>query len=190
MTNFIERYYLDESDLYICDDVIQFFKDQKHHHINGRVLKDNAEQVNKEVKDSTDIQREFDFFDSEPSTKKLLNFLWTSVEQYAKKYDELWDSNWRIRPLLKLQHYEPPNGGFKQFHCERNNALHNVCFVWMFYLNTVNDGGGTEFKYQECIEKAEKGKLLLWPSDFTHTHRGIPSPSEEKYIFTGWYEFT
>jgi len=90
---------------------------------------------------------------------------------------------------MKLQGYKPPNGGFKEYHCERNSP-NNVCFVWMFYLNTVNDGGETEFKYQKHFEKAEKGKLLIWPSDFTHTHRGIPSPTEEKYIFTGWYEFT
>ena len=60
----------------------------------------------------------------------------------------------------------------------------------MFYLNTVEEGGGTEFKYFDHIEKGEKAKLVIWPSDFTHTHRGIPSPTEEKYIFTGWYAFT
>lgn len=58
----------------------------------------------------------------------------------------------------------------------------------MLYLNTVEDGGGTEFKYINRVEKAEKGKMLIWPSDFTHTHRGVISPSEEKYIMTGWYE--
>lgn len=59
----------------------------------------------------------------------------------------------------------------------------------MIYLNTVENGGGTEFKYYNHVEKAEKGKLLIWPPDFTHTHRGLPSETEEKYILTGWYEF-
>jgi len=26
----------------------------------------------------------------------------------------------------------------------------------------------------------------MWPSDFTHTHRGIISKTKEKYILTGW----
>ena len=34
--------------------------------------------------------------------------------------------------------------------------------------------------------KANKGLTLLWPTDFTHTHRGIIS-QHEKYIITGWF---
>ena len=58
----------------------------------------------------------------------------------------------------------------------------------MLYLNTVKDKGGTEFPYQQKIFSAIKGDLLIWPSDFTHPHRGIVSPTEEKYIATGWFE--
>jgi hypothetical protein len=59
----------------------------------------------------------------------------------------------------------------------------------MMYLNTVEKEGGTEFKYYNHIEKAEKGKVVLWPTDFTHTHRGLVAPEEEKIIMTGWYVF-
>ena len=59
----------------------------------------------------------------------------------------------------------------------------------MTYLNDIDDGGGTEFKLQEMKVKAEKGKTIIWPSDWTHTHRGIVSPSKEKYIVTGWWSF-
>jgi hypothetical protein len=57
----------------------------------------------------------------------------------------------------------------------------------MTYLNTVTDGGETEFFWQKIKVKPEKGLTLIWPSDFTHTHRGIPSPSQKKYIVTGWF---
>ena len=53
----------------------------------------------------------------------------------------------------------------------------------------IDDGGGTEFKLQKMKVKAEKGKTIIWPSDWTHTHRGIVSPSKEKYIVTGWWSF-
>ena len=33
------------------------------------------------------------------------------------------------------------------------------------------------------------GKILCWPCDWTHTHRGIVSPTETKYILTGWFSF-
>ena len=58
----------------------------------------------------------------------------------------------------------------------------------MTYLNDVEDGG-TEFYYQGLKTKAEKGLTLIWPSDFTHTHRGIISNTKEKYIATGWFSY-
>jgi hypothetical protein len=59
----------------------------------------------------------------------------------------------------------------------------------MTYLNTIKDGGETEFLYQKIKFKPKKGLSLIWPTDFTHTHRGIPSPTEEKMIVTGWLNF-
>ena len=56
----------------------------------------------------------------------------------------------------------------------------------MTYLNDVEDGGGKEFKYQKLRFNAKKGTTLIWPPDFTHTHRGVISPTQEKYISTGW----
>ena len=57
----------------------------------------------------------------------------------------------------------------------------------MLYCNTLKNGG-TDFPFQKEIMKAEKGKLVIWPSDFTHPHRGVISQAEEKYIVTGWLE--
>ena len=59
----------------------------------------------------------------------------------------------------------------------------------MTYLNTVTNGGGTEFVYQKREIQARQGLTLVWPAHFTHTHRGIPSMTEDKYIITGWLEF-
>jgi hypothetical protein len=58
----------------------------------------------------------------------------------------------------------------------------------MTYLNTVEEAG-TEFKFQKFKATAEKGKTLIWPTDFTHTHRGVISLNKEKYIITGWLSF-
>jgi hypothetical protein len=57
----------------------------------------------------------------------------------------------------------------------------------MIYLNDVNDGG-TEFKYQNHLEKAEQGKLLIWPAEWIFTHKGQISNTTTKYILTGWFE--
>jgi hypothetical protein len=41
---------------------------------------------------------------------------------------------------------------------------------------------------QDLAVKPKKGLTLIWPSDWSHTHRGVPSNTEEKIIATGWYE--
>ena len=60
----------------------------------------------------------------------------------------------------------------------------------MTYLNTVTDEGGTHFHYQNYTAKPVKGKTLIWPPDWTHMHQGVISPTQEKYIMTGWISHT
>jgi len=61
--------------------------------------------------------------------------------------------------------------------------------AFMVYLNDIKEGGETEFLYQKCRFKPKRNTLLLWPSGFTHTHRGNPPISGDKYIITGWIEY-
>jgi hypothetical protein len=60
----------------------------------------------------------------------------------------------------------------------------------MTYLNTVTDEGETEFYHQKIKIRPEKGLTLIWGSDWTFLHRGIPSKSQEKFIITGWFNYT
>jgi hypothetical protein len=59
----------------------------------------------------------------------------------------------------------------------------------MTYLNDVYNGGETEFYHQQLKVKPQKGLTLIWPADWTYTHRGIVAPDEEKIIVTGWWNF-
>ena len=59
----------------------------------------------------------------------------------------------------------------------------------MTYLNDVVDGGETEWYYQNIKIKPVKGLTVIWPTDWTYTHRGLTSPTQTKYIATGWFNF-
>ena len=89
----------------------------------------------------------------------------------------------------QLQYYEP-GWAYHPFHFERGDAryTHRV-LVWLIYLNDVTDAGETEFLYQNVKVRPEAGKVIIWPTDWTHTHRGVPSPTQDKFILTGWYIF-
>jgi len=158
-------------------------------HINGVEGKVAGSIIDKEVKDSKDIAVSSHFYD-EPIGEyrdKLQEFLML----YVKKYPSV-DSLCRFNIIegYNIQRYDV-GGGFKKWHSERNGEFNSAikrCLVFMTYLNDVEDGG-TEFKYYNKIVKAEKGKTLIWPSDWTHTHRGQISNTKEKTIVTGWYSY-
>ena len=96
-----------------------------------------------------------------------------------------------ISPLMieadfNMQKFEP-NEGFKQWHTETvsdRNSYRQI--VWSIYLNTINEKGGTEFKFQNHKCAAEQGKLVMWPAGWTHFHKSEIAPKEVKYIITGW----
>ncbi len=110
-------------------------------------------------------------------------------ETYAPSYPGLNYVDRLAAGPFNMQKYEPGEG-FYAWHSERSTNPQNLnrVLAWMIYLNDLEQGG-TEFQHQNHIEEAEAGKLLIWPSDWTHSHRGIVSESKTKYILTGWYVF-
>ena len=180
MTNFIFQSYI--KDLNLCDEIIDYHKtsDNKHNGLSNY-------RYNPKVKDSTDVT----FNDKSLYTryvhqlKKLLDLY---IEEY--KYSNMY-SSWGITENVNIQHYAPGQG-FKEWHTERTTKKLPVGsrhLVFLTYLNDVNDCGETEFFYQQLKVKPQKGLTLIWPVEWTHTHRGIISPSEEKYIVTGWLNY-
>jgi len=190
MTDFIGRYYLQNT--LACREAIEWFTRHIDRACPGKVRETTgSKSILKDIKESLDITASIQtFYEQGYFFKEILDFLWDSVQEYIRNYEELEGCSFTISTDINLQYYKPPSGGFKAFHFERSNVPSSRrCLVWMIYLNTVSDGGGTEFKYYNHTEKAEEGKLLIWPTDFTHTHKGVISETEEKYVLTGWYEF-
>ena len=108
------------------------------------------------------------------------------IHKYVSMHPQLKLINpWNYIPTYNLQKYIP-NQGYYATHCE--NACRYTAdriLVWMFYLNTVNDGG-TYFDNYDYTMDAVKGRCVIWPSYWTHHHRGIVSKTKTKYIATGW----
>jgi hypothetical protein len=94
-----------------------------------------------------------------------------------------------IREKYNLQWY-PKSGGFKKWHAECLGNIWNIHrhLVFMTYCGDVPDAG-THFKYQNITVPCKKGLTLIWPSAWTHTHKGQISNDHEKMIVTGWYNF-
>lgn len=173
------------NDISVCDRLIDHFENVGNPHL-GEVIGESGAEVNTEVKDSLDMQLTF----GEPIGEQYLDQLSHCLEDYKKMYptcDQVMP--YKIEDV-NMQKYKP-GGAYHTWHTERisggwDGKRH---LVYMTYLNDVTDQGGTEFLYQGVTITPKKGLTIIWPADWTHTHRGIPSPSETKYIITGWYRF-
>jgi len=108
---------------------------------------------------------------------------------YTQKYSYL--KNLATHNILEVKIQKTKVGeGYHVWHCENAEMkARNRILAFSVYLNDVAEGGETEFLYQKCRFKPEKNTMLVWPSQFTHVHRGNPPLSNDKYIITGWVEY-
>jgi hypothetical protein len=176
--NFIEEFYID---LDLCDDLIVYMEryGKKFAGISGNSIVDQFTKKSIDCKLNDD--RLLDSYKQE--LKKCL-------DDYVSKYEHA-KTPLTTDPYIIIQRYDPGDAYYR-WHCERitaNPAFSKRHLVFMTYLNDVTDQGETEFFYQKVKFKPKKGLTLIWPVDWTHTHRGIPSPTQTKYIITGWINF-
>lgn len=185
LDNFIGGWYVEDTS--ICDDLISYFKNNPHKN-PGSVKSIEGSLIDNEVKVSVDCD-----LDQSPEYISYNVELQKVCLKYIEKYPWCNGYNpWTITQGINIQYY-PPGGGFYKWHTERSCPIHPYSarhLVFMTYLNTVNEGGETEFFHQKVKIKPEKGLTIIWPSDWTFTHRGLTSVEEEKYIVTGWYNYT
>ena len=132
------------------------------------------------------------FFDAvQPPVQQFVNLAWTSYEEYAKKYGVLTSlASHRFYDSIKIQKTKPSEG-YHVWHCEHDNRKNGSrLLLVMVYLNDVEEGGETEFLYKSRRVKPKQGTMVICPSSFTHTHRGNPPLTGDKYMINGWIEYS
>lgn len=181
---FIAGWYND--DFTICNKLIDYY--------HGSSIKNRGKSIDitGEVIVDDDSKKSIDcpILDRELGTE-YLTYLQASVHSYVEKYPfSNYYLPWTVVENFHIQHYLPGNS-FNAWHTERgvSNTMYRH-LVFMTYLNDVNQGGETEFLHQQIKIKPEKGLTLIWPSDWTFTHRGLPAFNENKFIITGWFSYT
>lgn len=140
---------------------------------------------NPQVKDSHDLQvtsskfwKDEDKIFFESLKDPVNNYLKNVVYPY-NSLPETFDTGYQIQRTSPLQK------GYV-LHDDLHSSdgdVRVVTYIW--YLNTVEEGGTTEFRDGTKI-KPEEGKLILFPPFYTHAHKGNPPKKKNKYICTGW----
>jgi hypothetical protein len=199
--DFLRYYFLEDTS--VCDRLIDFFNDsgETKPGVCGGYDAKNTPVVDTNVKDSIDLElyayeEDWQSQRNQSMPQVVIDYL-DELQKVCELYIQQFPfvdnyGPWGLIEPFNLQYYKP-GGGFKTFHTERLSSTSRYIqtrhLVWMTYLNDVTDQGETEFYHQGYKVNPEKGKTVIWPPDWTYTHRGIPSPTQEKYIITGWYNF-
>ena len=127
-----------------------------------------------------------------PSLKFLKNILISNIDEYVQQHSFLSTlyAPWTIEKLFNIQKYNTGDS-----YCGEHMEHGKDCFTskrllaWMIYLNDVKDKGGTCWPQQNFTSIPRTGDLYIWPAGWTHSHYGVASPTEIKYILTGWCSF-
>lgn len=93
---------------------------------------------------------------------------------------------WPASILMKK--YTKEIDGYHGWHEDNGRDIPEICrmLVFMYYLNDVKEGGETDFLHQNLKIKPTKGSLAIFPTYFTHTHKGHVPISNDKYICNVW----
>ena len=177
-----------------CQQLIDFFEDNPKFHGRGRVVEEKGVTPDYDkIKKCTEMFISSDDLNKPNVLEHLSRALGLTIEQYKTKYPYLHKcARWDISHTFKMQKYLP-NEAYFVLHTENTGLVDGFAerrlIAWMLYLNDITDGGETEFPSLDIKFQPKRGSMLMWPAYWTHPHRGLPSPTQIKYIMTGWFSF-
>lgn len=170
---------------FLCDDMVARFEANEADQYKGRV--GSAMNSNDALKKTTDL-----IASGKAHWKDVDNNLFRSLAMALKEFKTIYpyfgDMS-RFKDMgYNLQRYR--EGEYYHWHVDADNeALAPRQLVALWYLNDVEEGGETDFVFQDVSVTPEKGKLVLFPPFWTHEHRANVVTKGVKYIATTWIIF-
>ena len=141
-----------------------------------------------------------DYFNKiKPVEDKYYNIVYEAPVFKKEKLQELFNNYFKIFPetgyivdnlsLKELRIKQFKNGKFfSPWHHETNLKNYRRVLALMIYLS--DHDCGTEFMSGEII-KSKKGRAVMFPAYFTHTHRGQRCPeNKDRYIYGGYFHLS
>ena len=168
-----------------CEFLINYFnKNEDISFAGGTEVDKNGNVISK----LDDLEIKINIFNFNDELREGIS---TTISKYVEKYPLTNTAicKWEADEYAFLMRYEPGKS-YDSIHCENGGIYYSKrIFAWMIYLNTIKDGGGTEFIHQNKTLSPIEGDMYIWPAHWTHMHRGVVAPNDRKYLLTGWVSF-
>jgi hypothetical protein len=94
----------------------------------------------------------------------------------------------KISELVMKRYKTTGEEGF-QLHFDAIGGKADRYLVFLWYLNDVAEGGGTEFPELGIRVQAKAGRLVIFPPYWMFQHAGLPPVSNDKYILSTYFLF-
>ena len=171
---------------FTSDECEEYIKLVEHYISNGVITKEDRAYHNTDhfcINFNNDIS--YNILSGDNLSMEFLPKIKDFVSEYLKKFSVLSQEKLLIYDTKAKK--IPIGGGFHNWHFENTGLQVSARkLVIQLYLNTIEEGGETEFLYINKRIKAEQGRLIIFPAAFTHTHRGNPPIGQDKYIVSTW----
>ena len=111
------------------------------------------------------------------------------IEEYTKEYEHM--NFWLDRrdTGYQYQHYVKEKGQYK-VHVDGSSfdkpGFSERVLAVIMYLNTVEEGGGTDFPMHNLTVNAVRGRIAIFPTNFNYPHAGIMPISSDKHIISSF----
>jgi len=170
-----------------CERVVQIFENSESK-TPGKLLFNNESVVNTSAKSDIELMGTR-FNDGTEISQIIFNGVSKSFKKYREKYKLGLDSlcKWELVQTYNVQKYDGEQDGYFAWHCETGGGeLQGRIIAWMIYLNDAKCG--TDFLYYPSV-RSKRGRCVIWPAGWTHTHRAVLPNRGLKYFATGWFHF-
>ena len=171
---------------FTSDECEEYIKLVEHYISNGVITKEDRAYHNTDhfcINFNNDIS--YNILSGDNLSMEFLPKIKDYVGEYLKKFSVLSQEKLLIYDTKAKK--IPIGGGFHNWHYENTGLQVSARkLVIQLYLNTIEEGGETEFLYINKRIKAEQGRLIIFRAAFTHTHRGNPPIGQDKYIISTW----
>ena len=171
---------------FTSDECEEYIKLLEHYISNGVITKEDRAYHNTDhfcINFNNDVS--YNILSGDNLSIEFLPKIKDFVGEYLKKFSVLSKEKLLIYDTKAKK--IPIGGGFHNWHFENTGLQVSARkLVIQLYLNTIEEGGETEFLYINKRIKAEQGRLIIFPAAFTHTHRGNPPIGQDKYIISTW----
>lgn len=113
----------------------------------------------------------------------LLRSMATTVWHYLNDYAERYDIVFRDMEHININRYGP--GERYVAHADDGPGKERIVSA-LAYLNDVEEGGETEFIYQDVSISPRAGRLVIFPSNYAYAHAAHPPSKGVKYSAAFW----